>query len=233
MQKNGRLPLGLATIEGRFFYLLIFILMQIAIQPIDEAIGKYGILLDLIITAILVSAICAISQRKNSRIAGVLLAIPLLLSLWLDFLKSTWLHMSGIVSGIAFFAFINIFILRFIFSREEITKDLIAGAAVVYLLTANMWNYVYRFIEMIHPGSFTIAQSQSIGDQSPFLYYSFVTITTLGYGDIYPVTTAAKSCAILEAVIGQLYLVITVAWLVGVHISQLMEKKSRKVTTIK
>ena len=233
MQKNGRLPLGQATIEGRFFYLLIFILMRIAIQPIDEAVGKYGILLDLIITAILVSAICAISQRKNSRIAGVLLAIPLLLSLWLDFLKSTWLHMSGIVSGIAFFAFINIFILRFIFSREEITKDLIAGAAVVYLLTANMWNYVYRFIEMIHPGSFAIAQSQSMGDQSPFLYYSFVTITTLGYGDIFPVTTAAKSCAILEAVIGQLYLVITVAWLVGVHISQSMEKKFRKVTTIK
>jgi hypothetical protein len=134
--------------------------------------------------------------------------------------------MSGIVSGIAFFAFINIFILRFIFSREKITKDLIAGAAVVYLLTAIMWTYAYRFIEMIQPGSFTIAQSQSIGDQSPFLYYSFVTITTLGYGDIFPVTTAAKYCAILEAVIGQLYLVITVAWLVGVHISQSMDKKS-------
>ena len=79
---------------------------------------------------------------------------------------------------------------------------------------------------MIQPGSFAIAQSQIFGDQSPFLYYSFVTITTLGYGDIFPVTTAAKSCAILEAVIGQLYLVITVAWLVGVHISQSMMKKS-------
>ncbi|MGD8446488.1 MAG: potassium channel family protein [Desulfobacterales bacterium] len=212
--------------EGRFIYLLVFVLMLIAIQPLDEAIGKYGILLDLISTAILVSAIYAISQRKSSRIVGVLLAIPLLVSLWLNFLKITWLQMSGIVSGITFFAFINIFILRFIFSREEITKDLIAGAAVVYLLTAIMWTFAYRFIEMIHPGSFTIAQSQSIGDQSPFLYYSFVTITTLGYGDIFPVTTAAKYCAILEAVIGQLYLVITVAWLVGVHISQSMDKKS-------
>ncbi len=64
--------------------------------------------------------------------------------------------------------------------------------------------------------------------QSTFLYYSFVTITTLGYGDIFPVSTAAKSCAILEAVIGQLYLVITVAWLVGVHISQAMAKKNMK-----
>jgi hypothetical protein len=226
IQENGHLPLERTIMEGRFIYLLVFVLMLIAIQPLDEAIGKYGILLDLISTAILVSAIYAISQRKSSRIVGVLLAIPLLVSLWLNFLKSTWLQMSGIVSGIAFFAFINIFILRFIFSREKITKDLIAGAAVVYLLTAIMWTYAYRFIEMIQPGSFTIAQSQSIGDQSPFLYYSFVTITTLGYGDIFPVTTAAKYCAILEAVIGQLYLVITVAWLVGVHISQSMDKKS-------
>ncbi len=57
------------------------------------------------------------------------------------------------------------------------------------------------------------------------MYYSLVTITTLGYGDIFPVSTAAKSCAILEAVIGQLYLVITVAWLVGAHISQAIGKK--------
>ncbi len=59
------------------------------------------------------------------------------------------------------------------------------------------------------------------------MYYSLVTITTLGYGDIFPVSTAAKSCAILEAVIGQLYLVITVAWLVGAHISQSIGKKYR------
>jgi len=226
MQQNSRLPLGQAIFKGRFFYLLGLILMLIAIQPLDEAIGKYGILLDLITTAILVSAIYAISQKKNSSIAGVLLATPLLVSMWFHFFKSTWLQMSGMVSGIAFFAFITMSILSFIFSRDEITKDLIAGAAVVYLLTAIMWTFAYRFIEMMQPGSFAIAESQSIGAHSPFLYYSFVTITTLGYGDIFPVSTAAKSCAILEAVIGQLYLVITVAWLVGVHISQSVAKKS-------
>ena len=78
---------------------------------------------------------------------------------------------------------------------------------------------------MIGPESFSIAQNQSFEHQFSFLYYSFVTLTTLGYGDIFPVTTAAKACAILEAVIGQLYLVITIAWLVGVQISQSMQKK--------
>jgi hypothetical protein len=226
MQQTDRGSQGRGIYNSRFLLLLIFILILIAINSIDEAIGEYGILLDLIGTAVLISAIYAIGQKKVFIVVGILLAAPLMLSMWLSFLKITWLQISVNLSGVAFFAFIIIHILRFIFSREEITKDLIAGAAVVYLLTAILWTYAYRFIEIIQPGSFAIAQSQAIGDQSPFLYYSFVTLTTLGYGDIFPVTTAAKSCAVLEAVIGQLYLVITVAWLVGVHISQSMAKKS-------
>ena len=226
MDQNGRPILGQVIFRGRFLYLLFLILMLIAIQPLDEAIGKFGILLDLILTAILVSAIYAISHKKYLNIFGVLLAFPTLLSIWsTHFFKITWLHISGHLCGIAFFAFIIITILSFIFSQDEIKIDQIAGAAVVYLLMATMWIYAYRVIEMIHPGSFYIAQGHSTGQPPSFMYYSFVTITTLGYGDIFPVSTAAKSCAILEAVIGQLYLVITVAWLVGAHISQSIGKK--------
>jgi voltage-gated potassium channel len=228
MDQNDRPILGQVIFRGRFLYLLFLILMLIAIQPLEEAIGKFSMLLDLIVTAILVSAIYAISQERNFRIIGVLLAFPVLLSVWsTHFFNITWLLISGNLCGIAFFAFIIITVLSFIFSQDEITIDQIAGAAVVYLLMAIMWIYVYRVIEMIHPGSFYIAQGQSTGQPPSFLYYSFVTITTLGYGDIFPVSTAAKSCAILEAVIGQLYLVITVAWLVGAHISQSIGKKYR------
>ena len=94
---------------------------------------------------------------------------------------------------------------------------------------AIIWTYAYRLIELVHPGSFSIADSQTMDYSAPFLYYSFVTLTTLGYGDIFPVTTTAKACAILEALIGQLFLVIMVAWLVGVHISQSMNKNSSKI----
>ena len=212
--------------RGRFFYLLIFLLMLIAIQPLDEAIGKFGIVLDLIVSAILLSAIYVISGKRNHIVIGLLLAAPLLVSLWSAyFFTNAWLPIIGFLCGIAFFAFIIVIILRFIFSQDEITKDLIAGAAAVYLLMAIMWTYAYRVIEIIGPESFSIAQNQSFEHQFSFLYYSFVTLTTLGYGDIFPVTTAAKACAILEAVIGQLYLVITIAWLVGVQISQSMQKK--------
>jgi hypothetical protein len=88
------------------------------------------------------------------------------------------------------------------------------------------WSFIFGAVESLHPGSFSIPEIQGISTSRHFLYYSFVTITTLGYGDITPVTSLARSLSTLEAVIGQLYLVVQVAWLVGVHVSQSMLKRS-------
>ena len=222
---KSRLPLGQILFRGRFLYLLVYILVLIAIQPFDEAFSKFGLLLDIIVSIIMVSAIYAVSEKPWHTVIGILLAVPLLGIIWTKrFYKIEWLQIPETIIGIAFFGFIIAIILKFIFNEDEIKGDLIAGAAAVYLLMAIAWAYAYRAIGVIQPGSFAIADAQNI-TQSLSLYYSFVTITTLGYGDIFPVTTAAKSCAILEAVVGQLYLVITIAWLVGVHVSQIVAKK--------
>ena len=83
-----------------------------------------------------------------------------------------------------------------------------------------MWAFVYTFLELVDPASFNIDLSQpQDGYLLVFQYFSFVTITTLGYGDITPVTEVAKAITVLEAVAGQLYLVVAVAWLVGMHVS--------------
>ena len=226
MHKNRRLPLGQIIFRGRFLNLLIYILVLIAIQPLDEVIGEFGLLLDIIVSFILVSAIYAVSHKKKHTTIGILLAVPFLIALWTKQLFGIrWMQIPETIFGIAFFGFIIAIILKFIFSEDEIKRDLIAGAAAVYLLLAIGWAFVYRAIEVLQPGSFAIADAQNV-TYSIALYYSFVTITTLGYGDIFPVTTAAKSCAILEAIVGQLYLVITIALLVGVHVSQTLAKKS-------
>jgi hypothetical protein len=132
----------------------------------------------------------------------------------------------GGLCGAAFFIFAIIQILIFVYTQKEVTRDLIAGAAIVYLLMALAWTFIFGVVESLNPGSFSIPDIEGISISRSFLYYSFVTITTLGYGDITPVTSLARSLCILEAVIGQLYLVVQVAWLVGVHVSQSMLKKS-------
>jgi hypothetical protein len=132
----------------------------------------------------------------------------------------------GGLCGAAFFIFAIIQLLIFVYTQKEVTRDLIAGAAIVYLLMALAWSFIFGVVESLNPGSFSIPDIEGISTSRVFLYYSFVTITTLGYGDITPVTSLARSLCILEAVIGQLYLVVQVAWLVGVHVSQSMLKKS-------
>lgn len=227
MDKDTCVPFSQICFKNRFIYLLVFLLIMIAAAPLDEVLGRFGILNDLVTSTVLVLAIYSLSQKRHHTVLGVLLAVPMIMSLWSDLIgEYRWLQITGRLCGIAFFAFLIVVILKFILSQDEIKRDLIAGAAIVYLSIAALWANAYWVIELMHPGSFAIP-GQSAGSIVNSMYYSLVTITTLGYGDITPITSVAKVCSTLEAVIGQLYLVITVAWLVGMHVSQSVKKKSR------
>ena len=125
----------------------------------------------------------------------------------------------GRVCGILLFILVITNILAFIFKSEDVTIEVIYAAMLVYLLMALMWSFVYVLLELINSASFNVAWSLEQGSQMWSIYYSFVTITTLGYGDITPATELASSFSILEAVVGQLYLVVVVARLVGMHVS--------------
>ena len=215
--------------KERFLSLLIFIIAMLIVGPLFEEFVGLKILIDILWSAIFVSAIYAVSQKKRHIVIAVLLALPMLGSIWSEyFFQHKALLVVGSLCGAAFFLFAVIQMLIFIYSHKEVTRDLIVGAAVVYLFMALMWTFIFVVVETLHPGSFNIPEGQNIEVSRQFVYYSFVTLTTLGYGDITPATSLARSLCILEAVIGQLYLVVQVAWLVGVHVSQSMLKKSRQ-----
>jgi voltage-gated potassium channel Kch len=110
--------------------------------------------------------------------------------------------------------------LIFLFSEEEVTRQTISAAVVVYLLIALMWTFIYRLIENLYPASFAVAHSRLEDAENIYLYFSLVTITTLGYGDITPIGSQALSLAVLEAITGQIYLVVVVAWFVGLYVSR-------------
>ncbi|MGD9235926.1 MAG: potassium channel family protein, partial [Desulfobacterales bacterium] len=102
----------------------------------------------------------------------------------------------------------------------EVTVEMIFAAVVVYLLMAMLWADLYRLLETLSPGSFDMPGGEIQNDRILFLYFSLVTITTLGYGDITPLTDNAAGLAVVEALTGQIYLVVLVAWLVGMHVSK-------------
>jgi hypothetical protein len=226
MVKQTSFPFARHHSRRGFLVLLIFVIALLVIGPLFEEFTKIKMLIDIFWSAILIAAIYAVSQKKHHIVIATLLAVPMIASIWSRyFIHHPALHIVGGICGAAFFIFAIIQILIYIYSRKKVTKDLIFAAAIVYLFMALAWTFIFALVELVHPGSFKIPGLQDMSASRHFLYYSFVTITTLGYGDIVPVTNLARSLCVLEAVIGQLYLVVQVAWLVGMHVSQSMQSK--------
>lgn len=228
MEKNFYTKIIYAIFRERFFFLLISIIGFLLIDPMFEGFIKIRILMDIFLTITLVSGIYAVSKRKSIVIVAALLALPLLMSTWSAYLiKSPSISFIGNCSGILFAAFTVSVIISFIFRENEVTLNVICAAIVVYLLSAIMWAYIFTVLESINPGSFDIPQELLIKNiRLVFIYYSFVTITTLGYGDITPLTSKACSLSLIEAVFGQMYIAVLIARLVGIQITQSIDKKS-------
>ena len=103
-----------------------------------------------------------------------------------------------------------------VFASGRVISDRLFGAVVVYLLLGLIWGVMYAVIGTHSPDAFAGHPGASVG-LADWMYFSFVTLTTVGYGDITPVTTGARSLAMLEALVGQLYPAVIIARLVSLQ----------------
>ena len=217
----GRMsPHKLTESKERFLILICLITGLLILQPILGLFVAARIFINIFLTAICISMLHIISRPKKHAISGWGLAIVMLASMWSQYVyPNKTIAAIEMLAGVLFTAVVIAGILDFIFKSERINREIIYAAILLYLLAALMWAFVYTFLELVDPASFNIDLSQVEANLAVFRYFSFVTITTLGYGDVTPVTDVAKAFAALEAVVGQLYLVVAVAWLVGMHVS--------------
>ena len=213
--------LKLYLYERRFLILLILCFTTLLVGPFIGDDHRLRYLFDLVVSVIFLSAMFAIVEKIRQLLISVCLAVPMLVAMWSQYLfESRALAISGEICGVLFFAYAIIHIVKHILKQEEVTKETIFAALVIYMLAAFMWARIYSLLEMLQSSSFSMPAGHLFGDRLVFLYYSFVTITTLGYGDITPLTDKASALTIVEAISGQIYLVVLVAWLVGMHVSK-------------
>ena len=205
--------------KERFLILMGLIMSLLILGPILEQFVAIRILTDAFLTAIVLSMLSILPGKRRFAVLGRLLALAMLISLWLKYVYSYEIFAAtSMMVGVLFTMAVAGYTIVFIIKSERVTTEVIYAAMLVYLLVAQLWALVYTFLDQINPASFHLPQGQS--DFLLFEYYSFVTLTTLGYGDITPLTKVAKALSVLEAVIGQLYLVVVVAWFVGMHVSR-------------
>ncbi len=120
-----------------------------------------------------------------------------------------------------FFSMAIMILIKKISSRTVVTSDTIKGGISVYFLIGLLWSFFYMIVMIYNANaysglSFDTANSSELLD---CIYYSFTALTTLGFGDITPVTSIARGLTTLESIVGQLYLAIFVAQLIGLKVA--------------
>ncbi|MDJ0810058.1 MAG: potassium channel family protein [Desulfobacterales bacterium] len=204
-----------------FVVLVAAILTMVLTTPFLQDYIRLRLILDFFYTAIFLAVMYVVSQEKRRVKVAAVLAVPMIISLWAPyFFTSDHLVSVGRICGIIFFGIAIHHCGRFVAQSPQVTRDVIVAAVVIYLLMALMWSFAYALLEFYQPGSFNAQEGLTRESRPFFLYYSFVTLTTLGFGDITPLTEKAKALTILQAFIGQVYLVVVLAWLVGMHVSR-------------
>ncbi len=209
---------------GRFLFLLLFLLLVFFIRPFLLNLPGFVLLMDLLFSALLISGVFASRNRPGWFRFLASLAVLTLLSLWTNELAAlSFLRTLGLIGGALFMCLLAVMLVAHLFAQREISFDLITGSICGYLLTGQFWAILYALLETFSPGA--IGSVDAAGkDLFYYSYFSYVTLTTLGYGDISPVSPTAQSLATLEAIFGQLYVAIIVARLVGLQVSQSIER---------
>jgi len=214
-------PSGFWT-DGRGLSIFLAALVAIIIVPALVPVGLAGRLLgDALVSVMLISGAATMADRPLAVLIVSVIAVAALLVRWASWLfpavdLAVWREVSTLATLVA----LCCVVLALVFRDGPITTRRIEGAIAVYLLLGFTWVQAYELVALWHPGAFAGAVDGS-GSQS-LTYYSFVTLTTVGYGDIVPVHPLARALAVLEALTGQLYLAILLARLVS------LELRSRK-----
>ena len=184
---------------------------------------------NLVFTALFVSGISIAWRRRSLLIFSSLVGVIAFSMRWIAWWRPTrfW-ELGDEISTLLVVLIIEYILLFQIFRRTgPITAVSIQAAVAIYLLFGMMWANAYLMAIQLDPHSFQSAVRLSSSSVSEWYYYSYVTLTTLGYGEIIPVSRVARALAVGEALTGQLYLAVLIARLIGMEIISSQERKSR------
>ncbi len=196
--------------------LLLLLIFIFGLVPI-LSLGKGGqIFIRIIYSIILLAGIASVAKQNKYLIPVTIFAfISLFVSWYSDIDSSTTALIADDFSAIVFNLILAVVILIKTFKPGEITFHRIEGSIIAYLLVGLIFAFIFHVITLFAgPSTFNNIQG---ADLKEFLYYSFVSLTTMGYGDVTPVHPLARSLATLEGLIGQLYPAILIARLVSME----------------
>ena len=194
------------------------LVLLVAVYPfLEQGILARATLL-LLSTVIVVSGAYAVSATRRHLAFALLLAVPALVTGWTSvFADARPIRYASYAASVTFYVYTLLLVLDDVLRKDDIRTDELLGALSVYILIGLTWSAAYHLVEDAHPGSFRSSSSGGQLTPGDLTYYSFVTLMTVGSGEIIPVSPTARSLTILEAMVGVVFVAVLIARLVGLH----------------
>ena len=203
------------------------LMLLLLAAPLFERTEFGATVVRVLFSLVAATGVAACARTRRWFWASFLLVLPMLVVLWLaPVLGVRSINAASLGMRFLFLMVVCVAILSRVVRDQVVTLETIAGAASAYLLFGVAWACLFGVVEHLYPGSFVIPAAwgptaETIFESiAPLIYFSFITLTTVGYGDILATSPVAANLAAAEAIMGQLYLAVLVARLVGLQIVQ-------------
>lgn len=202
----------------RCFYLFVILLVFDAVAPFTDPTPRGKLVISLLNCLVIVSAVAAVGRSVLSFVIVSLLAFAALFFFWLSIEHDDVAHLTRAWGfGAALDLATIVYLLAYVFRPEVMTADKLFGAAAAYLMIGSFWATLYALTNLFYPGSFAGLGEEHGSDLTDYLYFSYTTLTSTGFGDIVPKTRQARAICNVEQLVGGFYVAILIARLAGVY----------------
>ena len=201
--------------------LLIALALLLTFVPFVEEIEGGELIVSILFSLVLLAGVLAVADRKRVLVIALVLAVPAVGGRWTNHFRPNLVPPAVfLVAGLVLIIFVVGHLLRFVLRAPSVNAEVLCGSISAYLMLGLMWTMAYWLVDQLTPGgafSFnTNAGTRSMNGFNGF-YFSFITLSTVGYGDITPVSRIARWLAAMEAMTGMLYVAVLIARLVSLY----------------
>lgn len=216
-------PLQLGAARYSAVRLLVALGLLFVSAPFVEDLPQGDLVEAVLLTLVMVSAVRAVGGSRRTFIVALVLVVPTLAAKWINHLRPDLMPPVVYVCGaILFFGFVVAQLLRFIVRAPRVDANVLCAGVAGFLLLGLVWMPVYLLVARLNPAAFTVPAGSGAGatlDGFSAFYFSFITLCTVGYGDVTPLSKVARMLAVTEAITGLFYMAVLISRLVSVYSS--------------
>src|SRR6266513_2776899 len=201
--------------------LLVALALLFFFFPFVEEVQGGDVIVSILLSLVLLSAVLAVADRKRVFFIALVLAIPAIIGRWINHFRPDLLPSPVfLIAGLALIAFVVANLLLFVLRAPSVNTDVLCASISAYLMLGLLWTVAYWLVAQVTPNAFafnTVTGTKETMAGFNAFYFSFITLSTVGYGDITPVSKVARMLAATEAITGLLYVAVLIARLVGLY----------------